>query len=192
MNGARRTGAGRLAESRERARTHSVDELTRRNVEIVAELEQSALSKRSTGDRIIDRVTAFCGSVIFVWFHIIWFGVWIVLNTVSGLPQFDPFPFGLLTMVVSLEAIMLSTFILITQNRQAQMAERRNHLDLQINLLSEQENTKMLTLIHAMAHKMGIDCEDPELHALEDRVPVSKVVEQIQETIEQDEAASSV
>lgn len=163
----------------------SVEELTRRNVQIVVDLEEAAMANRSTSDRLIDAVTCFCGSVPFVWVHLLWFGGWILANTLPGLPRFDPFPFGLLTMIVSLEAILLSTFILITQNRHARIDERRNHLDLQIDLLSEQENTKILALLHAMARKMGVDgYDDPEIRALEREVQVDSVVKQIKRNIE--------
>jgi uncharacterized membrane protein len=168
-------------------RLTSVEDLTRRNVEVVAELENAAKSERTVVDRIVDAITAFCGSVTFVWLHVLWFGGWIVLNTLPGMRHFDPFPFQFLTLVVSLEAILLSTFILITQNRQAQLADRRNHLDLQINMLSEQENTKMLSLLHAIAKRLDVDeCNDPELNALERDTHVGRVVKQIEQNIERE------
>jgi uncharacterized membrane protein len=168
-----------------RSRVVTVEELTGRNVELVAQLEQAAKAKRTVVDRIVDVITAFCGSIAFVWLHLLWFGGWILPNLMPGIHHWDPFPFGLLTMVVSLEAILLSTFILITQNRQAQLAERRNHLDLQINLLSEQENTKMLTLLHAIARKLEVEgCDDREITLLKRDVPVARVAKQIERTIE--------
>lgn len=163
----------------------SVEDLTRRNVELVAQLEQGAKAKRTPVDRVVDVITAFCGSVAFVWLHLLWFAGWILPNLLPGVHHWDPFPFGLLTLVVSLEAILLSTFILITQNRQAQLAERRNHLDLQINLLSEQENTKILALLQAIARKLEVeDCEDPEIALMKRDVPVARVAKQIEKSIE--------
>ena len=85
-------------------------------------------------------IANFCGSMTFVWIHVGWFGGWIVINAATRF-QFDPFPFTFLTLVVSLEAIFLSTFILISQNQETRMTERRNHLDLQINMLAEKEDT---------------------------------------------------
>ena len=93
-----------------------------------------------------------------------WFGSWIIFNDFTSL-AFDPFPYTFLTLVVSLEAIFLSTFILISQNHDTQLSERRNHLDLQINLLAEQENTKMLELLQAIASKVGVT-RDPEVDTL--------------------------
>jgi uncharacterized membrane protein len=162
-----------------------VEELTRRNVEVVAELERAAQEHRTVLDRIVDRITGFCGSHAFVWLHLLWFSGWIAANVLPGLRHFDPYPFQFLTLVVSLEAILLSTFILITQNRHGQIADRRNHLDLQINLLSEQENTKMLLLLDRIARKLGVDeCDDPEVKLLEESARPEKLVEQITATLD--------
>lgn len=166
-------------------RPHSVEDLTRQNIEVVSQIEQAAEHKRTVIDRAIDAITEFCGSVAFVWLHVLWFGGWIVLNGIPVFHHFDPFPFQFLTLVVSLEAILLSTFILITQNRQSAVADRRNHLDLQINLLSEQENTKILLLLDRIARKLGVDeCNDPEVKILEENARPEKLVEQIEETLE--------
>jgi uncharacterized membrane protein len=117
----------------------------------------------------------------FVWVHVIWFGGWIVINLLPRLPHVDPFPFTFLTLVVSLEAIFLSTFILISQNHDTKISERRNHLDLQINLLSEQENTKMITMLQAIAAKVGAEVnEDPHLQALSEQTEPEKLVRQIE------------
>jgi len=115
--------------------------------------------------------------MMFVYVHIVWFGVWIVVNNTTSVP-FDPYPFTFLTLVVSLEAIFLSTFILISQNHDTELAERRNHLDLQINLLAEQENTKILELLQAIAGKVGVQC-DPDIDALLEPVEPKKLVKQI-------------
>lgn len=98
--------------------------------------------------------------MIFVYVHIVWFGGWIIINTIFTTLQFDPFPYTFLTLVVSLEAIFLSTFILISQNQETRLTEHRNHLDLQINMLAEKENTKMLQLLQRVAVKVGIPDDD--------------------------------
>jgi len=163
----------------------SVEELTRRNVELIARIEAAALQDRGTVDRVIDAITAFCGSPPFVWLHLAWFTGWVLVNTLPGMHHFDPYPFQFLTLVVSLEAILLSTFILITQNRQAALADRRNHLDLQINLLSEQENTKMLIVLDRIARSLGVEeCRDPETRALEERARPERMVKQIEQSME--------
>ena len=158
----------------------SVEELTEQNVDKVSQLEESARLCRTTTDRMAEAIANFCGSMTFVWVHVVWFGGWIVLNLIPGVPHFDQFPFTFLTLVVSLEAIFLSTFILISQNLETRISERRSHLDLQLNMLSEQENTKMITILQAIAEKVGADLShDPHLAALsEDTVP-ERLVEQI-------------
>lgn len=95
--------------------------------------------------------------MVFVYVHIGWFGVWILLNTGRfGVRPFDPFPYGLLTMVVSLEAIFLSTLVLITQNRLSAEAEHRSDLDLHIGLLAERELTRVLQMLDVIQDKLGI------------------------------------
>jgi uncharacterized membrane protein len=128
-------------------------------------------------------IASFCGSMRFVWLHVVWFGVWIVANTFPGLPHFDPFPFTFLTLCVSLEAIFLSTFILISQNHETRLTERRNHLDLQVNLLAEQENTKMLSMLKRIAEKLEVQIDDDHaIQMLEQATRPGKLVEQIEET----------
>jgi uncharacterized membrane protein len=159
----------------------SIDRLTQRNVEVVKKLEEAAQQERTASDRIANVIANFCGSMTFVWVHIVWFGGWIVLNLLPGVRHIDPFPFTFLTLVVSLEAIFLSTFILISQNHDTRMSERRNHLDLQINLLSEQENTKMIMMLQAIARKVGAEEveHDQDMKELAQDTELEKVVELI-------------
>lgn len=89
--------------------------------------------------RVADWITAFCGNMKFVYFHIVWFGVWILLNILAWVNSWDPFPFGLLTMIVSLEAILLSTFILISQNRQSEKSNLRAQRDYEVDKKAERE-----------------------------------------------------
>ena len=118
--------------------------------------------------------------------HVIWFGGWVLINDLPSVQHFDPFPFTFLTLVVSLEAIFLSAFILISQNQETRLSERRNQLDLQINLLTEQENTKMLKLLERMAQKMGVPTEDDtSVQVLEQSTRPEKLVEQIEEAAKQ-------
>jgi uncharacterized membrane protein len=138
----------------------TVEDMTERNVQTIVRLEQAAKAERAKSDQIADVIANFCGSMPFVWAHLIWFAAWIIINTMPGIAHFDSFPFNFLTLIVSLEAIFLSTFILISQNHETRLSERRNQLDLQINLLTEQENTKMLTLLGRIAEKVGVKIDD--------------------------------
>lgn len=162
----------------------SVADLTRDNVRAMQKLEELAIADRTLADRIAAFVANFCGSITFVWIHAVLFTVWLAWNVLPHLPHFDPYPFTFLTLCVSLEAIFLSSFILISQNYEMRMTERRNQLDLQINLLSEQENTKMLQLLDRMAQKMGLyEEDDPEIAALEQATRPETLSRQIDDSL---------
>src|SRR5690606_32771401 len=137
------------------------------NVRAIVKLEAAARANRSRSERIAQAIASCCGNVWFVWVHAAFFALWIGFNAWPGQAHFDPFPFTLLTLVVSLEAIFLSTFILISQNEEARLGERRNALDLQINLLTEQENTRMLRMLERLCEKVGVPIDDPTLAVLE-------------------------
>jgi uncharacterized membrane protein len=159
----------------------SANDLTQRNVQLIRQLEESAKKERTRSDLVAEAIANFCGSMTFVWVHVVWFGAWVVINVAPGIPHLDSFPFTFLTLVVSLEAIFLSTFILISQNHDTKISERRNHLDLQINLLSEQENTKMIDMLKAIAAKVGADLsQDPHLQALSEETEPERLVRQIE------------
>lgn len=159
---------------------HSVADVTRENVRAMRKLEELAKTQRTFADRVAEAVAQFGGSIRFVWVHAGIFAVWIAWNVIPGAPHFDPYPFTFLTLCVSLEAIFLSSFILISQNYEMRIAERRNQLDLQINLLSEQENTKMLQLLEAIARHVGASHgADPEVRALEQATRPETLARQI-------------
>ena len=153
-----------------------------RNIRTIIRLRLKAGRERSLQDRIADVITSFSGRMVFVYVHIVWFGVWILLNSGRvGAHPFDPFPYGLLTMVVSLEAIFLSTLVLITQNRLSEDAERRADLDLHVGLLTEHEVTRVLQMLDAIQDKMGIkDHADSELADLEMETKPEDVLAEIE------------
>lgn len=154
--------------------------IIRRNVERIRGMERWSKRNRTWADRVAESVARFCGRMGFVWVHAVLFAAWIGWNTL-GPVRFDPYPFTFLTLCVSLEAIFLSAFILIAQNYEMRLTERRTQLDLQINLLSEQENTKMLVLLQAMARKMGaLDEDDPEIAALAEAVRPETISQEIE------------
>ena len=130
-----------------------------KNIRAVCELEQQALDQRSLGERIGDGISRYAGRGWFIVFHFLWFGAWIFLNAgvVLAFPKFDPYPYPFLTFAVSLEAIFLSLFILMSQNRAARQADQRAHLDLQINLLAELESTRMLEMLKTLCQHHGLD-----------------------------------
>ena len=120
-----------------------------RNVDAIMRLEQQAIHNRSPAEKIADKITTAAGSTPFVILHLFWFGGWVLANTglIPGVAPFDPFPFSFLTLVVSLEAIFLTLLVLMSQNRMTKEADKRAHLDLQLNMLAEQEATVVLRLV---------------------------------------------
>jgi uncharacterized membrane protein len=150
-------------------RTHQ-DRRTRRNVALGAmrAVKAAHSAERTVIGRIADGMTRTASSPWFLMLHVFWFTFWIVVNTgLTPLTVFDPFPFGLLTMVVSLEAIFLSIFVLMAQGRESAIAELREELTLQVNLRMEAEVTKALQLVAGLytrlGHKVG---DDPELQEM--------------------------
>jgi uncharacterized membrane protein len=165
-------------------RPRSAADVTRDNVRAMRKLEDLAVANRTLADRIAEFVAKFCGSITFVWIHTALFGAWLAWNVIPRLPHFDPYPFTFLTLCVSLEAIFLASFILISQNYEMRVAERRNQLDLQINLLAEQENTKLLQLLDRMAKKMGLyEEDDPEITVLEQATRPETLSRQIEDAL---------
>lgn len=133
-----------------------------KNVEQVAKLETQQVHARTLTERIAGAVTRAAGTATFAVAHLAWFLSWIALNAglVRRVRPFDPFPFNLLTMIVSLEAIFLSIWILISQNQMSRQADRREHLNLQVNILAEQEATATLRIVRRVAEHLGLDIAD--------------------------------
>jgi uncharacterized membrane protein len=126
---------------------------TLQNVRAIADLERQVFHDRTRLQRMTDAITHFAGSGVFLALHAGWFSTWIVWN--RGARPFDPYPFNFLTMAVSLEAIFLTGIVLMSQNRMTRQADRRAHLDLQVNLLAEQELTAILQMLYALCQKAG-------------------------------------
>ncbi|MBK6007401.1 DUF1003 domain-containing protein [Ramlibacter ginsenosidimutans] len=163
-------------------------EITRRNVRTVRELEQMAVADPSFADRTASFVARFCGSIHFVWVHAVVFGAWIAVNVIPGLPHWDPYPFTFLTMWASMESIFIASFILIAQNYAMRQSERRDQLELQVNLLAEQETTKTLQLLESVARHLGVQQgEDPEVSALAQATRLDALAKEIDETHEEEE-----
>ena len=177
-------------DSRSKAAAAEFDNLIKWNVETITRIEQAVHNSRSKADVVSDAIAGFCGSTLFVYVHIVVFAAWLALNTMAILPKsarFDPPPFNMLTLVVSLEAIFLSTFILISQNRQQRAADQRNHLDLQINMLAEQESSQMLVMMRQMMDHLGIGEVPVETQALELATDHERLAEEIQENLNVEE-----
>jgi uncharacterized membrane protein len=159
----------------------SVGDKIAQNIEEIVRIEQRDRLALTPMERLANIIAGFSGSMLFVAIHVVWFTAWVVLNTVGpfGIQHLDPFPFNFLTMAVSLEAIFLSTFVLMSQNRQAVQAEKRAKIDLQVNLIAEQEVTKAIELITAIHEHLGIAGRDPEVRDMTQPTHVEHLVEAV-------------
>jgi uncharacterized membrane protein len=165
-----------------------------RNVREICRMEDEALRTRSAAERLGDFVAKQAGRIWFIELHILWFATWVLLNSgkLTAVKPFDPFPYPFLTLVVSLEAIFLSLFILMSQNRAGVHADRRAHLDLQINLLAEHESTKTLELLKALCEHHGLPCsQDPEVAELISRTKPSEILHALKGSLPADREGNS-
>lgn len=150
-----------------------------RNISALLERRQAEERGKSPQERIADAITEFTGSMPFVYIHVLIFGLWILVN-IRWLPLMNPFDPSLvmLAMIASVEAIFLSTFVLISQNRMQASADRRAELDLHIDLLAEHEITRIITLLTAIGEKLGLEeSRNPELEELRQDVKPEKVLD---------------
>ena len=162
----------------------------RDNIQTIVRLEHEQSEARSLGGRIGDAIGTFAGTVTFVVLHLVLFAGWAAFNAgLLGLPRFDPYPFPLLCMIVSMEGVLLSTFVLIKQNRMSIRADRRNHLDLQVNLLTEQEVTKLIQMLEIISAKLGVEAEavDAEAREMGHVTAVGELARELNATLPEDE-----
>ena len=150
---------------------------------IIQSFEAKELKKRSWSVRLADDLTSVFGSFLFLTLNVIFFILWILANKglISGVTPFDPFPFGLLTMAVSLEAIMLAVIILISQNRQGKIADIRQKMDFEIDVRAEEETTKILQMLEDIkAHNRVKLRADADLKRMERPTDIEKVREALE------------
>ncbi len=161
-----------------------------RNIQAIAELERKALEDRTPIDRLTDAVARVSGSTTFVALHACWFTAWIALN--STRLAFDPFPYNLLNLVVALEAVFLTSVVLMTQNHMTRLADRRAHLDLQVNLLSEQELTAMLHMLHGLCTHAGVHVaiRDERVQQLLTETDIGKIAVAIDQELREAESTA--
>jgi len=153
-----------------------------RNIEALIARRRAEDAEKTTQDRVADVITSFTGSMLFVYIHVVLFGAWIIINLGwTPLPRFDP-TLVILAMWASVEAIFLSTFVLISQNRMAALNDKRADLDLQISLLSEHEVTRVLQLVVSIAEHLDVQqTKIPELEELVQDVDPEVVLDRIDE-----------
>ena len=167
----------------------TVDQLTQRNVEIIAQMEKASIEQRTPGERVADSFAAHIGSWRFIIIQSVLLLCWMTLNAIGWIKHWDPYPFVLLNLGLSFQAAYTGPILLMSQNRQNRLSERRSHLDLQINLLSEQENTEMLHLLRLLCEKSGIDLpKDPTVAVLEQPTEPTVLLDQITKAVEGEES----
>ncbi|HEY0055749.1 MAG TPA: DUF1003 domain-containing protein [Pedobacter sp.] len=166
---------------------NGMEEVVERNLEALLSREKAQERRKTREELIADKVTSFAGSMPFVYLHMAIFGVWILWNLGAlGLKPFDK-SFVILAMFASVEAIFLSTFVLISQNRSAKLADKRADLELHVNLLAEHEITRLITMTSAIAKKLDIeDAAPPEIEALSKDVHPEKVMDFIERAKKED------
>jgi uncharacterized membrane protein len=162
----------------------------REHIETIAKHEEEFLARRTTSDRVGDSLGGFVGSLWFVAVHVIWFGLWILMNvgTIPGIRRFDPAPFSLLDTVVAVEAIFLASFIVMRQSRLGRHSDERDHLILQVLLLAEKEMTAVLKIQNQIAQKVGLTevLRDREIAQLAEQTSIDEVVQTIREALPPD------
>lgn len=171
---------------------HGMADVVNRNIAALLERRQAEERTKGFQERIADAITSFTGSMPFVYIHLVLFGSWILVN-LAWLPILEPFDpsFVILAMVASVEAIFLSTFVLISQNRMQAVADRRAELNLHIDLLAEHEITRIITLVTAIGERLKVEeSQNPELEELAKDVRPEKVLDRMsqakQETAEKE------
>jgi uncharacterized membrane protein len=153
-----------------------------RNIRALHLRRQREEKEATAEERIAEAITRFTGSMRFVYLHLALFGLWIVVNVgwVPGVPAWDP-SFVVLAMVASVEAIFLSTFVLISQNRMAAAADKRADLDLQVSLLAEHEVTRLVRLVSGIAERMGVRTEtDADLQEITQDIAPEAVLDELE------------
>lgn len=158
-----------------------------KNIETIMQIEQEFLRRRSSVDRLSDLISRVAGTISFVIVHLLCLAAWIVVNTglIPGVRPFDPYPFSFLALVVAMEVLLLSTFVLMSQNRQNHQADHRAHLRLQIGLLAEQETTKILQMLHTVCDRLGLEkaVRDQELKEMKGETAVDLLAQELTENL---------
>jgi uncharacterized membrane protein len=163
---------------------------TQYNIDAIAKLEHDALDRRTPTERASDVITKLVGNIGFLLAQLLLIAVWTLVNLhlIPGLKAFDPYPFGVLALVVSSESVFLTIFVLISQSRMARQAERRSHLDLQVGMLSEQELTTILRMLQTLCQHMGVnvDSSKQEVQSFSKTTDVHKLASELEDKLPED------
>lgn len=183
-----RTGIGPRDRRSDTTLVVSMSDHIEDQIALIAKHEQEFLAKRTAPERLGDHVASFVGSLRFVFFHVTVFSLWIGWNVTPGKAHFDPWPFALLDTIVAIEALLLASFILMRQGRISRRADERDHLVLQVLLLTEKELTAVLNINRAIAIELGLKstANTPEIKELSQHTSIDDVARTIQEQLTSD------
>jgi uncharacterized membrane protein len=167
----------------EKRRQAPKNRLVKESVEQFAHLTARERHAMGFGDRMAGRISAMAGSLPFALMNGVFFAVWLLINSeLGGMPAFDPYPFGALTVIVSLEAIFLAIFVLMSQNRQSTASDHRASVDMHMNAITEREITKVLELLQEISEQLGAHTkQDTELQHMMQRTDVKELTEAIED-----------
>jgi uncharacterized membrane protein len=169
---------------------HHAANPTQYNIEAIAKLEHDAFNRRTPTERISDIIMKIVGNVGFLLAQLLLITSWSLVNLhlIPGLKAFDPFPFGVLALIVSSESVFLTIFVLISQSRMARQSERRSHLDLQVGMLSEQELTTILQMLQKLCHHLGVnvDSSKQEVQSFSKTTDVHKLASELEQKLPDD------
>ena len=162
----------------------SVAPTAKRNIAAIAQLEQQVLSQRSAAEHVGGAVARFFGSLRFILVEFLFVTAWVAVNSgmVAGVPRFDPYPFPLLSLIVGIEFIFLTTFVLVNQKHQMRRAEQWSHLHLQISMLTEQEVTKSMQMLRSIFEELALEklTDDAEMSELAENTAISALANEIE------------
>src|SRR5450755_115280 len=157
------------------------------HIDSIVRQEEEALERRSSSERLADAVGGFSGSPLFIVLHLVLLVAWLLINSgkIPSTRPFDPYPFSLLGVIVAVEAVILSSFILMRQNRMMRRGERRDHLNLQVDLLAEKEITKLLQMVRAICGKMGLEkiMADKEIRDLSQNTSIESISQTLEDRL---------
>jgi uncharacterized membrane protein len=171
------------------ASDHQAANPTQYNIDAIAKLEAEALQGRTAIERASDSIVKLTGSMAFLLLQVLLLVLWIAVNLrlmhIPGVKAFDPFPFGILALVVAGESVLLTTFVLISQNRMARQGERRSHLGLQVSMLAEQELTTALQMLHKLCEHAGMDvkADAQQVQGFSKTTDVEKLASELEEKL---------
>ena len=170
-----------------------MNEQIQRNVAAIAELERNVDAQRSRSARIGAAIAGFVGTMSFVVVHVVVIGVWIFLNRAGASTVFDSYPWPVLILVLEVEAIVLTAFVLMTQRHQTRIADRRSHLNLQISLLAEAEMTKVIKMLRTISMHLGLrdEAEDKEFREMAKDTTVEHLAQALDDQLAEDAAVKT-